>query len=403
MKKSKGQIEYEKKFNRIAQKLYGNQANLIQKEPEKEFTTQQKVTKNQRSGINNDVMQKSNTNKKNIVSNIGKLLNEDLEKKEVPKEVATKVSKARNYRKLTLKEYLNQEEKNEDENNKTKAEKIEVFDNTKEKKNKVVEKQEIIEKKDPEQKEEEVDEKEATERKDKIVDDKIGNMMPDLLNCDEAKNDVSSDDEIINIIQDVLNNEVIKDAVSKNNEDINNLINSNKFKFMGNLHQQIITGAENGNSIYNRFEIDNNIANNYKQYSEQLTNFLIIYFHEKLSNIILDDYSSRIGQIEKIITDIYTKLYGMDELKDIEDKMKVFLDESINSDENLKGKNILKILANLACVIYYFSQNCHYAILLLAFGEKISIFNQIIMDNHILFEVIIQFQTIIKLFGIETN
>ena len=402
MKKSKGQIEYEKKFNRIAQKLYGNQANLIQNEPEKGFTTQQKETKDQRSGINNDVMQKSNTNKKNIVSNIGKLLNEDLEKKEVPKEVATKVPKARNYRKLTLKEYLNQEEKNEDENNKTKAEKIEVFDNTKEKKNKVVEKQEIIEKKDPEQKEEEVDEKEAKDRKDKIVDDKIGNMMPDLLNWDEAKNDVSSDDEIINIIQDALNNEVVKDAVSMTNEVINNLINSNKFEFMGNLHQQIITGVENGNSIYKRFEIDSNIVNNYKQYSEQLTNFIIIYFHSKLSDIILD-YSNRIGQIEKIITDIYTKLYGKDELKDIGDKIEVFLDESINSDENLKGKNILKILANLACAIYYCSQNCFYAILRLIFVEKILFSDQIIMDNHIYLEVIFHFKTICEMFGIETN
>lgn len=64
MKKSKPQIEYEKKFNRIVQKLHGKQATLIQKEPEKGFTTQQKVAKDQRSGINNDVVEKSNTNKK---------------------------------------------------------------------------------------------------------------------------------------------------------------------------------------------------------------------------------------------------------------------------------------------------------------------------------------------------
>lgn len=327
-----------------------------------------------------------------------KNINWRFRKKEVPKEVATKVSKARNYHKLTLKEYLNQEEKNEDENTKTKAEKIEVFDNKKEKENKVVEKQEIVEKKDPEQKEEEVDEKEVNERKDKIVDDEIGNMMPDLLNCDEAKND----DEIRNIIQDALNNEEVKAAVSMKNEDIDKFINSNKFKFMGNLHQQIITGAENGNSIYNRFEIDSNIANNYKQYSEQLTNFLITYVHKKLSDIILEDFSS-IEQIGKIITDIYIKLYGKDELKDIEDKINVFLDESINSDENLKGKNILKILANLACAIYDCYRNSRYAILQLIYGKKICISGHIIMDNNIFLEVTIQLITIAELFGIETE
>ena len=42
MKKSKAQLEYEKKFNRIAKKLYGNQEKQSQKKPEKGLTTQQK-------------------------------------------------------------------------------------------------------------------------------------------------------------------------------------------------------------------------------------------------------------------------------------------------------------------------------------------------------------------------
>ena len=101
MKKSKAQLEYEKKFNKIAQKLHGNQANQPQKKAEKGLTTQQKVTKAQRSGIKYDVVQKSNTNKKSQISNVGKLLNEDIEIKEVPKEIATQVAKARNEHKLT--------------------------------------------------------------------------------------------------------------------------------------------------------------------------------------------------------------------------------------------------------------------------------------------------------------
>ena len=48
-----------------------------------------------------DVVQKSTTNKKNQVTNVGKLLNEDIDIKEVPKEIATQVQRARNEHKLT--------------------------------------------------------------------------------------------------------------------------------------------------------------------------------------------------------------------------------------------------------------------------------------------------------------
>ena len=176
MKKSKGLIEYEKKFNRMAKKLYGNQVNQSQKEPEKG------------------------------VSNAGKLLNEDLERKEVPKEVGTKVSIPINNHKLTLKQYLSLQEKSENEITETKTEKIEVFEDEKE--NKVVERQEIVEKKEPEQKEEkekkdeiiverqeivkkkepgqkeeEVDEKEEKERKDEIVDDQTRKTPKNIFDC----------------------------------------------------------------------------------------------------------------------------------------------------------------------------------------------------------------------------
>ena len=101
MKKSKAQIEYEKKFNKIAQKLHGNQPQQEKKKPAKPITNQQKVSKAQRDGIKYDVVQKSTTNKKSQVSNVGKLLNEDVEIKEVPKEIATQIQRARNEHKLT--------------------------------------------------------------------------------------------------------------------------------------------------------------------------------------------------------------------------------------------------------------------------------------------------------------
>ena len=99
MKKSKAQIEYEKKFNKLSQKLHVNQPE--KKKQAKPINNQQKVAKAQRDGMKYDVVQKSTTNKKNQVTNVGKLLNEDIEIKEVPKEIATQVQQARNEHKLT--------------------------------------------------------------------------------------------------------------------------------------------------------------------------------------------------------------------------------------------------------------------------------------------------------------
>ena len=102
MKKSKAQLEYERKFKIAQQKLHGNQVNQSQKQkPAKTITTQQKVSKAQREGVKYNVVQKETTNKKSHVENVGKLLNEDIELKEVPKEIATQIQRARNEKKLT--------------------------------------------------------------------------------------------------------------------------------------------------------------------------------------------------------------------------------------------------------------------------------------------------------------
>ena len=102
MKKSKAQLEYEKKFAKAAQKLHGNKVNQEPKKPAtKGPNTQQKISKAQRDGVKYDVVQKNTTNKKSQISNVGKLLNEDIEIKEVPKEIAVQVQKARNEHKLT--------------------------------------------------------------------------------------------------------------------------------------------------------------------------------------------------------------------------------------------------------------------------------------------------------------
>ena len=101
MKKSKAQLEYEKKFNKIAQKLHGNQANQPKPKGPKGPSAQQKVSHAQRNGLKYEVVQKGTTNKKNEVTNVGKLLNEEVDIKEVPKEIAKQVQQARNEHKLT--------------------------------------------------------------------------------------------------------------------------------------------------------------------------------------------------------------------------------------------------------------------------------------------------------------
>ena len=382
MKKSKGLIEYEKKFNRIAKKLYGNQANQSQKEPEKE------------------------------VINAGKLLNEDLERKEVPKEVGTKVSIPINCHKLTLKQYLSLPEKSENEITKTKTEKKEVFEDEKE--NKVVERQEIVEKNEPEQKEEkerkdeiiverqeiikkkepgqkkeEVDEKEEKERKDEIVDD--GNLPKDILDL-KVSDFILADYETGNSIQGDLSPDILKKTILLIQDEVNMFINSTKFKYIENLHHQIITGEENGNSVYNRFGINSNIINDYKQYYSQLVNLA----STNLFDIGQIDFKSINETIENILTDIYTKLYGNNELKDIDYIKEALLNEDINSDENIKGNNILKILANLAAVFH----DCYCSFLLVALGPKFSVGNITILGKDA-FIAVNQIKTIMKGLGIE--
>ena len=112
MKKSKAQREYEKKFNKIAQRLHGNQPAQTQKKTTKAPTAQQKVTLAQRTGVKYDVVQKSTTNKKSQVSNVGKLLDEDTEVKTVPKEIATQIQQARAEHKLTQEQLANKVQEN---------------------------------------------------------------------------------------------------------------------------------------------------------------------------------------------------------------------------------------------------------------------------------------------------
>ena len=100
-KKTKAEIEYEKKFNKLRNQMNQGKPSQAPKPKPKGPTAQQKVSKAQRSGLQVEVVQKNTTNKKSYVSNVGKLLNEDVEIKTIPKEIATQVAQARTEAKLT--------------------------------------------------------------------------------------------------------------------------------------------------------------------------------------------------------------------------------------------------------------------------------------------------------------
>ena len=104
-KKTKAEIEYEKKFNKLRAQMGQGKAPAAKQNPKpKGPTAQQKVSKAQRAGLQVEDVQKNTTNKKSYVSNVGKLLNEDIEIKTIPKEIATQVAQARTEAKLTQEE-----------------------------------------------------------------------------------------------------------------------------------------------------------------------------------------------------------------------------------------------------------------------------------------------------------
>ena len=49
----------------------------------------------------------------------------------------------------------------------------------------------------------------------------------------------------------ICESDLFENIISSMNDVLNNFINSNKFDFIGNLHQQIIYGVDNGNTVYN--------------------------------------------------------------------------------------------------------------------------------------------------------
>lgn len=215
------------------------------------------------------------------------------------------------------------------------------------------------------------------------------------------ENTYDGDVDFEKAIQDVLNIDILKEAIESTSDDINYFINNRQFKMLGNLHQQIMNGADNGNTVYNRFNINDNILNDYKNYYKQLIDFISTFFNKKLIDILEDDYSSGINQIKNIINNIYAELDNRERLEDIDDIMCFFIDDKIDSENDLQGNNVLKIIANLAIATHDCAQNAQYASLQLAFGQKLYIGNSIILTNNIMHEISKQFKIICDTFDIK--
>ena len=78
----------------------------------KKPTQKQKVNEAIRQGRKTETVQKGQGNKNDYVQNVGKLLNEDIEIKEVPREIAIQVARARNEKKLTQEQLANKVQEN---------------------------------------------------------------------------------------------------------------------------------------------------------------------------------------------------------------------------------------------------------------------------------------------------
>ena len=101
----------DKKFEKYAAMLPQSYKDQFKHEVKKP-TQKQKVNEAIRQGRKTETVQKGQGNKNDYVQNVGKLLNEDIEIKEVPREIAIQVARARNEKKLTQEQLANKVQEN---------------------------------------------------------------------------------------------------------------------------------------------------------------------------------------------------------------------------------------------------------------------------------------------------
>ena len=109
--REKEQKMLDKKFEKYAAMLPQSYKDQFKHEVKKP-TQKQKVNEAIRQGRKTETVQKGQGNKNDYVQNVGKLLNENIEIKEVPREIAIQVARARNEKKLTQEQLANKVQEN---------------------------------------------------------------------------------------------------------------------------------------------------------------------------------------------------------------------------------------------------------------------------------------------------
>lgn len=97
----KNKVDLQSKYAKYAKMLPPEEKAFFQNKGTSKVTQEQKIKEAQRTGKKVEVVSKAVGNKQNQISNIGKLLDEDVEIKEIPKEISTQVSRARNDHKFS--------------------------------------------------------------------------------------------------------------------------------------------------------------------------------------------------------------------------------------------------------------------------------------------------------------
>ena len=99
------------------------------------------------------------------------------------------------------------------------------------------------------------------------------------------KNNVQEED-YGQVVPNILNSEIINKNAELMNNIIDKYIQSDEFKMLGKIHQQIMNST-NDNEIYNRFNINSNTLNKYKQYYNQLHNCIKDFMDNKIGDVVL--------------------------------------------------------------------------------------------------------------------
>lgn len=97
----KNKVDLAEKYAKYSKMIPPEEKAFFQNKGTTKTTQEQKVKEAQRTGKKIEIVQKTVGNKQNQISNVGKLLEEDVELKEVPREISIQVSQARNEHKLS--------------------------------------------------------------------------------------------------------------------------------------------------------------------------------------------------------------------------------------------------------------------------------------------------------------